>query len=164
MLRPARWPKKWNGLSHKPAFSGSINAGDHIMWILYVRQRADSPASPLCYQAARPRSPVGERVCSSLALPRSSSPATSSTLEPDRGRNSPVVTAPTVQPATLITPNWPSAPWYPRLLALSSEPPLLLPGDAADAHLLVSHTTLLAWRLEPPNAPDLPSLHAQRHD
>ena len=52
------------------------------------------------------------------------------------------------QPATLITPTWPSAHWWPTLMQLTTKTPIKLPITDDDAHPLYSHTTLTAWTFD----------------
>lgn len=55
------------------------------------------------------------------------------------------------RPATLITPNWPSAPWWPTVTAMAQSPPITLPptsiihhqNDDAPTH----QWSLTAWNL-----------------
>ena len=56
------------------------------------------------------------------------------------------------QPATLVTPNWPSAHWWPSLLHLATGPPIELPVDDDDGHPVLHHTTLMAWNVAHPDA------------
>ena len=56
------------------------------------------------------------------------------------------------QPATLITPTWPSAHWWPTLLQLSTKEPLQLPINDDDGHPLYKHTTMAAWSIAHPDA------------
>lgn len=64
--------------------------------------------------------------------------------------------------ATMITPNWPSAPWYPLMLQLTQTPPqvLLIPKDPPqrDPGPLMKNPlwSLLAWNIHPHQPKELP--------
>ncbi|CEG65316.1 hypothetical protein RMATCC62417_02119 [Rhizopus microsporus] len=60
-----------------------------------------------------------------------------------------------LQPAILITPNWPSAPWFPLALRLTQQPPLLFRQEdlvSEDDHHLIKKNprwTMLRWNISP---------------